>query len=144
MNCAGGGDTSRVESRLATCRVKAVFPSARHYIALCSDGSIVGWGGERTSTEVLFDSGETQQYTAKQMMQSFLNMSWVLGLKWKEVAFNSQYSGYMMLENEKLASALQIKADFTTEELQDLDVKNLRAECLIKSGLGHPNVDFWP
>ena len=41
---ADGGDSSRVESKLAACNISRVVSNDRSYTAVCRDGSSVSWG----------------------------------------------------------------------------------------------------
>ena len=41
---AAGGDSSKVESKLAACNISKVVSNQGSYTALCSDGSAVSWG----------------------------------------------------------------------------------------------------
>ena len=41
---ADGGNTSKVESKLAACNISTVLSTTKSYTALCSDGSAVSWG----------------------------------------------------------------------------------------------------
>ena len=39
-----GGDTSAVKSELAGCNVTTIASAEQSHVALCKDGSMVGWG----------------------------------------------------------------------------------------------------
>jgi hypothetical protein len=40
----GGGDTCKVESKLAACNISKIVSNGNSYTAVCSDGSAVSWG----------------------------------------------------------------------------------------------------
>ena len=44
---AVGGDSSKVESKLAACNISTVVSNDYSYTAVCRDGSSVSWGDRK-------------------------------------------------------------------------------------------------
>ena len=41
---AGGGDSTKVKSELATCNVTRIFSNSKSHVAMCVDDKVIAWG----------------------------------------------------------------------------------------------------